>query len=147
MRRGLIFLLIISLLLVGQAAHAKEKKEDVKEWKTITRVSEKQATYSLVQHEETEELYFVKEKGNKGKKEEQYQSFLGTYEGRVQAKIMNKKEKAAGEENGEKKRESKEDEKRIPGNTADVCCSRFARIAIEVHRDKRDSYFCSAQVE
>lgn len=93
MRRGLIFLLIISLLLVGQAAQAKEKKEDVKEWKTITRVSEKQATYSLVQHEETEELYFVKEKGNKGKKEEQYQSFLGTYEGRVQAKIMNKKEK------------------------------------------------------
>lgn len=87
MKRGFIFFVIISVLLFGQSVHAREKE---REWITISKVTQKGTTYSLLQNKETDELYFVKEERKKGEKE-QYRKLIGTYEERVNAKIINKK--------------------------------------------------------
>lgn len=87
MKRGLVFLVILSLLLCGQAVQAKEETE----WKTIAKVTKKGTTYSLVQNKQSDELYFVKEERVKGKRVEQYRALIGTYEERVHADIFVKK--------------------------------------------------------
>ena len=66
LKRGLVFLVILSLLLCGQAVQAKEETE----WKTISKVTKKGTTYSLLQNKQSDELYFVKEERVKGKRVE-----------------------------------------------------------------------------
>lgn len=88
MKRGFIFVFIAISLLFGQVVYAAEKEE---EWDVIKKVPHKNATYSLVQNNQTDELYFLKEEKNKGKTTEIYQTLVGTYENKVTAQISLKK--------------------------------------------------------
>ncbi|MED4781968.1 fibronectin type III domain-containing protein [Brevibacillus choshinensis] len=84
MRRGFIFLFIAISLLFGQVVYAGEKE---KEWDVIKKASQKNATYTLMKSNATDELFLVKEKKIKGKMTEEFRSLLGTFDRRVKAEI------------------------------------------------------------
>lgn len=88
MKKGLIFLVIVACFLFGQVVYAGEKE---REWDVIKIISHKNTTYSLVQNNQTDELYFLKEEKEKGNKREVYRSLVGTYENRIKAGIHLKK--------------------------------------------------------
>jgi hypothetical protein len=84
LKRGLIFFVLVICLLLGQIVYAGEKD---KEWDVIKKISHKNTTYSLVQNRETDDLFFMKEEREKGKRKEVFRTLVGTYKNKVHAGI------------------------------------------------------------